>query len=74
MSRIAQIGGEPHWVYPAFGLGEGLSSISPKRRVQPRLPVGVARIERVELTCTPGRRVCPSVLPATIAGVDTPGS
>jgi hypothetical protein len=45
-----------------------------ERHVRPRLPVGVGRIERVELTFTPGRRVYPNVISATIVGVDTPGS
>jgi hypothetical protein len=37
-------------------------------------PVGVGRIEPGELTCTPERRVYPSVISTTIVGVDTPGS
>jgi len=44
--------------------------MSLKRKIRPRLPVGVARSRRVEHAYTPGRRVYPSAISATIVGAE----
>jgi hypothetical protein len=68
-AELPKIGGEPHWRYQTFEFGNDLLCVTSERSIRPRLPLG-AQPQRVEHACTPGRRVYPCAISATIVGVD----